>query len=87
MDAWRRLTEFKSDIQGEKKSIQIEVLRVEHQIGKLRESKQWLTDTSIKLSQLSSQTSDVVQQNRLIQEFKGYLRKKIGLEKQEREAV
>ena len=30
--AWRRLNEFKSDIQGEKKKIEIEAMRVENQI-------------------------------------------------------
>ena len=37
--AWRRLNEFKSDIQDEKKKIEIEAMRVESQIIKLRESK------------------------------------------------
>ena len=77
--AWRRLNEFKSDIQGEKKKIEIEAMRVESQIIKLKESKQWLTDMSIKINQIGVNT-DYIEQNRIIKEFKGYLRKKIGLE-------
>ena len=50
---WRRLNEFKSDISHEKKSIEGEALRVEAQIARLRESKQWLTDMSIKLNSMS----------------------------------
>ena len=62
----------------------MEVMRVEHQILSLKESKQWLTDTSIKLNQLSA-NSDPYESNRIIKEFKGYLRKKIGLEKLQKE--
>ena len=80
--AWRRLNEFKSDIQGEKKKIEIEAMRVESQIIQLRESKQWLTDMSIKINQIGVNT-DFIEQNRIIKEFKGYLRKKIGLERLE----
>ena len=82
--AWRRLNEFKSDIQGEKKKIEIEAMRVESQIIQLRESKQWLTDMSIKINQIGVNT-DFIEQNRIIKEFKGYLRKKIGLERLERQ--
>ena len=59
----------------------MEVLRVENQIVRLKESKQWLTDTSIKLNHLIARQADDFEKNRLIKEFKGYLRKKIGLEK------
>ena len=79
--AWRRLNEFKTDIQGEKKEIEMEAMRVEHQIVRLKESKQWLIDTSIKVNQLAERHSTGFEKNRLIQEFKGYLRKKIGLDK------
>ena len=82
--AWRRLNEFKSDIQGEKKSIEMEVMRVDNQVMRLKESRQWLSDMSIKVNQMAINT-DFIEQNRLIKEFKSYLRKKIGLEKQEKE--
>ena len=84
MAAWRRLNEFKSDIQNEKKNIDLEVLRVESHIAKLKESKQWLTDISIKIKTININT-DYVESNRIVKEFKGYLRKKIGLEKIEKE--
>lgn len=45
--SWRRLNEFRSDIENERKSIEMEALRVENQIVKLKQSKQWLTDMSI----------------------------------------
>ena len=82
--AWRRLNEFKSDIQDEKKKIEIEAMRVENQIIQLKESKQWLTDMSIKINQVGV-TTDFIEQNRIIKEFKGYLRKKIGLESLQKE--
>ena len=63
----------------------MEVLRVESQIVRLKESKQWLTDTSIKLNHLIARQADDYEKNRLIKEFKGYLRKKIGLEKLQKE--
>ena len=63
----------------------MEVLRVENQIVRLKESKQWLTDTSIKLNHLIARQADDFEKNRLIKEFKGYLRKKIGLEKLQKE--
>ena len=84
MAAWRRLNEFKSDIQNEKKNIDLEVLRVESHIAKLKESKQWLTDISIKIKTININT-DYVESNRIVKEFKGYLRKKIGLENIEKE--
>ena len=59
-------------------------MRVESQILKLKESKQWLTDISIKLKTLSINT-DFIESNRIINEFKGYLRKKIGLKNLEKE--
>lgn len=52
LHAWRRLNEFRSDIKGEKKSIENEALRVESQITRLSESKQWLTDMAIKINQM-----------------------------------
>ena len=78
--AWRRLNEFRSDIDNERKSIEMEVLRVESHISKLKESKQWLTDMSIKINAIGVNT-DFIEQGKIIREFKGYLRKKIGLEK------
>ena len=72
--AWRRLNEFRSDIENERKSIEMEALRVENHINKLKESKQWLTDMSIKINAIGVNT-DFVEQGRLIREFKGYLRK------------
>ena len=78
--SWRRLNEFRSDIENERKSIEMEAMRVENHIVKLRESKQWLTDMSIKINGIGVNT-DFIEQNRIIREFKGYLRKKIGLEK------
>ena len=84
MAAWRRLNEFKSDIQNEKKNIDLEVLRVESHIAKLKESKQWLTDISIKIKTININT-DYVESNRIVKEFKGYLRKKIGLAEIEKE--
>jgi len=62
----------------------MEVMRVDNQIMHLKESRQWLTDMSIKVNQMAINT-DFIEQNRLIKEFKSYLRKKIGLEKQEKE--
>lgn len=77
---WRRLNEFKTDIDGERKKIEMEALRVQSHISKLKESKQWLTDMSIKVNQLAESSTNQYESNRLIKEFKGYLRKKIGLE-------
>ena len=62
----------------------MEVLRVENHIIKLKESKQWLTDMSIKINAIGVNT-DFIEQSRIIREFKGYLRKKIGLEKIQKE--
>ena len=62
----------------------MEVMRVDNQVMRLKESRQWLTDMSIKVNQMAINT-DFIEQNRLIKEFKSYLRKKIGLEKQEKE--
>ena len=78
--SWRRLNEFRSDIENERKSIEMEAMRVENHINKLKESKQWLTDMSIKINAIGINT-DFVERGRIIREFKGYLRKKIGLEK------
>ena len=58
-------------------------MRVESQIARLKESKQWLTDMSIRINQIQVNNDGVLDRNRLVQEFKGYLRKKIGLEKLE----
>ena len=80
--AWRRLNEFRSDIADSKKSIELESMRVQHQIMKLRESKQWLTDMSITANAVQTDQNPM-EQNRLIRDFKGYLRKKIGIEKLE----
>ena len=82
--AWRRLNEFRSDIENERKSIEMEAMRVENHINKLKESKQWLTDMSIKINAIGINT-DFIDQSRIIKEFKGYLRKKIGLEKIQKE--
>ena len=82
--AWRRLNEFRSDIENERKSIEMEALRVENHINKLKESKQWLTDMSIKINAIGVNT-DFIEQGRIIREFKGYLRKKIGLDKLQKE--
>jgi len=84
LHVWRRLNEFKSDIKNEKKSIENEALRVESQITRLQESKQWLTEMAIKINQIQVNNDGVLDRNRLVQEFKGYLRKKIGLEKLEK---
>ena len=84
LHAWRRLNEFKSDIKDEKKSIENEALRVESQINRLKESKQWLTDMSIKINQLQVNNGSILDRTRLVHEFKGYLRKKIGIEKVEK---
>lgn len=84
LHAWRRLNEFRSDIKGEKKSIENEALRVESQINRLKESKQWLTDMSIKINQIQVNSGTVLERTRLVQEFKGYLRKKIGIERVEK---
>ena len=62
----------------------MEAMRVENHIIKLKESKQWLTDISIKINAIGVNT-DFVDSSRIIQEFKGYLRKKIGLEKIQKE--
>ena len=83
LNIWRRLNEFKSDIQPEKQNIEKEALRVESQIARLKDSKQWLTDMSIRINQIQVNNDGVLDRNRLVQEFKGYLRKKIGLEKLE----
>lgn len=84
LHAWRRLNEFRSDIKGEKKSIENEALRVESQITRLSESKQWLTDMAIKINQMQVNSSTVLERSRLVHEFKGYLRKKIGIERVEK---
>lgn len=84
---WRRLNEFKSDISREKQSIENEALRVESQIVRLKESKKWLTDMSIKVNQIPINGGDVFERNRMIKEFKGYLRKKIGLDKLEKDDI
>lgn len=80
LSSWRRLNEFRSDIENERKSIEMEAMRVQNHISKLKESKQWLTDMSIKINAIGINT-DYVERGRIIREFKGYLRKKIGLEK------
>ena len=82
--AWRRLNEFRSDIESERKSIEMEAMRVENHILKLKDSKQWLTDMSIKINAIGVNT-DFIDQSRIIKEFKGYLRKKIGLEQIQKE--
>lgn len=85
LHVWRRLNEFKSDIKGEKKNIEREVLRVESQLAKLRESKQWLTDMSISINHININGKPSRDScSRLVSDFKNYLRKKIGLGKLER---
>ena len=39
---------------------------------------------SIKVSSMGTQPGQLPEQNRLVKEFKGYLRKKIGLDKLEK---
>jgi hypothetical protein len=54
---------------------------------RLKESKKWLTDMSIKVNQIPVNGGDSLERNRMIKEFKGYLRKKIGLEKLEKDEL
>jgi len=42
---------------------------------------------SIKVNQIPVNGADGLERNRIIREFKGYLRKKIGLEKLEKDEV
>ena len=53
LGAWTRMNEFKSDIDGERQNIEMEILRVQSHIAALKDSKENLTKMASKLNELA----------------------------------
>ena len=77
LGAWTRMLEFKTDIEAEKKAIEMEILRVQSQIAHLQDSKDNLAKMGQQLSELQDSANEA-EKVQLVADFKHYLRGKVS---------